>query len=176
MSNRKPRGTDWGTWIDTVIQEGRDRGEFDNLPGAGKPIEGLDKPHDELWWVRKKLKDEGISYLPLTLALRKEREDTLAAIEGLSSEARVRELLERLNQKIRAANRRPSQGPPSTVAPVDVDQAVARWRQGRAAGGATNAGADPEGSGTNPPAEAPAPGREPAAGERPRRFGRRRRR
>jgi hypothetical protein len=176
VSNRKPRGTDWGTWIDTVIQEGRDRGEFDNLPGAGKPIEGLDKPHDELWWVRKKLKDEGISYLPPTLALRKEREDALAAVESLTSEARVRELLERLNQKIRAANRRPSQGPPSTVVPVDVDQAVARWKQRRATGGAPTAAAEPEERATDPLAGAPAPGREPAAGERPRRFGRRRRR
>jgi hypothetical protein len=28
-------------------------GQFDDLPGAGKPIPDLAEPHDELWWVRK---------------------------------------------------------------------------------------------------------------------------
>lgn len=131
MANRKPPGTDWESWVDAVIRESRDRGEFDNLPGSGKPIEGLDRPHDELWWVRKKLKDEGISYLPPTLALRKDREDTLVAIESLPSEARVRQLLEELNERIRAVNRRPAQGPPSTVVPLDVDEVIAGWRRRR---------------------------------------------
>jgi hypothetical protein len=52
-----------------------ERGEFDNLPGAGKPIPALDKPHDELWWITQKLRRENLSYLPATLALRKEAED-----------------------------------------------------------------------------------------------------
>lgn len=129
MTNRKPPGSSWESWVDAIIREGRDRGDFDNLSGAGKPIAGLDKPHDELWWVRKKLKDEGISCLPPTLALRKDREDTLAAIESLGSEARVRELLEQLNERIRVTNRRPGDGPPSTVMPLDVDEVVARWRE-----------------------------------------------
>lgn len=132
MASRKPPGADWESWVDALVREGRDRGDFDNLPGHGKPIEGLDKPHDELWWVRKKLKDEGVSYLPPTLALRKDREDTLAAIDRLRSEVRVREALEALNERIRALNRRPVQGPPSTVMPVDIDGTVARWRERRA--------------------------------------------
>ena len=131
MTNRKPPGTDWESWVDAVIRESRDRGEFDNLPGSGKPIEGLDRAQDELWWVRKKLKDEGISYLPPTLALRKDREDTLASIDSLASEARVRQLLEELNERIRAVNRRPVQGPPSTVVPLEVDEVIARWRRRR---------------------------------------------
>jgi hypothetical protein len=28
------------------------QGLFDNLPGAGKPIPGIDKPYDENWWIR----------------------------------------------------------------------------------------------------------------------------
>ena len=31
-------------WVDLQIQEAMKRGDFDNLPGAGKPIEGLGRP------------------------------------------------------------------------------------------------------------------------------------
>jgi hypothetical protein len=30
---------DWESWLDKTIAEAKDRGEFDNLPGHGKPIE-----------------------------------------------------------------------------------------------------------------------------------------
>jgi len=35
------------------ISEAMERGEFDNLPGAGRPLADLDEPYDEWWWVRK---------------------------------------------------------------------------------------------------------------------------
>ncbi len=44
MTERKPPGVSFETWIDKQIREAADRGEFDNLPGAGKPIPDLDKP------------------------------------------------------------------------------------------------------------------------------------
>jgi hypothetical protein len=75
VTDRKPPGVNWETWIDRQIREGMERGDFDGLPGHGKPIADLDRPHDELWWVRDKLRREGVSYLPPTLALRKDLED-----------------------------------------------------------------------------------------------------
>jgi predicted flavoprotein YhiN len=53
VTSRKPFGTGW---IDRQIREARERGEFDNLPGTGKPLPDLDKPYDENWWVRQKLR------------------------------------------------------------------------------------------------------------------------
>lgn len=35
---------DWDTWIDRAIREAQRRGEFDNLPGAGKPLTVDDNP------------------------------------------------------------------------------------------------------------------------------------
>lgn len=130
MAERRPAQSDRERWVDAVIRESQERGEFDDLPGAGRPIPGIDKPYDELWWVRQKLRDEGVSYLPPSLALRKDREDTLTGLAGLGSEARVRELLEELNERIRTVNRRPLEGPPSAVAVVDVEAVVAKWRAG----------------------------------------------
>ena len=60
-------------WLDAQVRDAMARGEFDNLPGAGKPIPGLDKPHDPDWWVKKLIERENISgVLPPALALRKE--------------------------------------------------------------------------------------------------------
>lgn len=131
MTRRKPPGVSWESWIDRQIREGRERGDFDALAGSGKPIADLDRPHDEMWWVRKKLREEGASFLPPALALRKDREDTLDRVAAAASEAEVRRLLSELNTRIRQVNRLSASGPPSTVMPVDIDRELLRWRQRR---------------------------------------------
>jgi Domain of unknown function (DUF1992) len=128
MTERKPPGVSWETWIDRQIREGMERGEFDDLPGHGQPIADVDRPHDELWWVRNKLQREGVSYLPPTLALRKDVEDAQDAIAAAGSEADVRALVAEVNERIRAVNRQATSGPPSTLVPLDVERAVEQWR------------------------------------------------
>ncbi len=128
MTDRKPPGVSWETWIDRQIREGMERGAFDGLPGHGKPIGDIDRPHDELWWVRDKLRREGVSYLPPTLALRKDVEDARAAIATATSEAVVRDILEQINERIRTTNRQATSGPPSNLMPLDVERAVEEWR------------------------------------------------
>jgi hypothetical protein len=46
--------------VERRIREAMERGEFENLPGAGKPIPDLDRPEDELAWVKRWMKREGI--------------------------------------------------------------------------------------------------------------------
>jgi hypothetical protein len=129
MTERKPPGVGFQSWVERQIQEAMERGEFDNLPGAGKPIADLDKPHDELWWVKDKLRRENLSYLPATLALRKEAEDALAAAMGARSEAQVRRILAAINRKILDGNRKAASGPPLNLMPFDVERVVAGWRE-----------------------------------------------
>jgi Domain of unknown function (DUF1992) len=129
MTERKPPGVGFQSWVERQIQEAMERGEFDNLPGAGKPIADLDKPHDELWWVKDKLRRENLSYLPATLALRKEAEDALAAAVGARSEAQVRRILAAINRKILDGNRKAASGPPLNLMPFDVERVVAGWRE-----------------------------------------------
>jgi hypothetical protein len=128
VTDAKPPGVAWEDWIGRQIQESMARGEFDNLPGAGKPIPGLDKPHDEMWWVKQKLRREEVSYLPPTLAIRKDVEDTLAAVAAMGSEVQVRKAIEQLNARIRKVNRTATSGPPSRTMPLDVEAVVAGWR------------------------------------------------
>ena len=133
MTERKPAWMGFESWIDRQIREAQERGEFDDLPGAGKPIPGIDQPADELWWVKAYLKREQLSYLPPSLRLRKDIEDTLAAIPTAPSERAVREAVTGLNEKIEAATRLAPAGPPVVFTPLDVAEQVERWRRHRAA-------------------------------------------
>ncbi|MBV9195450.1 MAG: DUF1992 domain-containing protein [Solirubrobacterales bacterium] len=56
MPERKPPGVRFETWIERQIRRAGERGEFDQLPGAGRPLPDLDRPHDEMWWVKQKLR------------------------------------------------------------------------------------------------------------------------
>lgn len=131
MTERKPRGVSWETWIDRQIREGMERGEFDHLPGHGQPLRNLDRPRDELWWVRDKLRREGVSFLPPTLALRKDVEDAREAIATCGSEVQVRGIVEQINERIRTVNRHGTTGPPSNLMPLDLDRVLSDWRATR---------------------------------------------
>jgi hypothetical protein len=131
MTDRKPPGVDFGPWVEHKIREATERGAFDNLPGAGKPIPDLDKPHDELWWIKRKLRDEGLAWLPPTIALRKEAEAALAAAARAGSEAEVRAIVAGINAKIVEDNRKAASGPPLNLAPFDPERVVACWHAAR---------------------------------------------
>src|SRR3954453_903197 len=130
---RKPGGVNWESWAERQIREAQERGEFDNLRGAGHPLPGIDDPPDEMWWVKQLLKREQISFTPPTLALRKAREDLVEHIDRLRSEAAVRKAVAELNVKIREINRKPTTGPPSTLMPLDADRVVEIWQSRQSA-------------------------------------------
>ena len=132
MTDRKPRGVGFGTWVERQIREATKRGEFDNLPGAGKPIPDLDKPHDELWWVRQKLRHEDFAWLPPAFAVRKEAEEALEAAAAAGSEDEVRRIVADINAKIVEGNRKAASGPPLNLNPFDVERVVQSWRRRRA--------------------------------------------
>ena len=49
-----------GMWVEFQIRKAMERGEFDNLPGAGKPLHLPDR-HDPDWWVKRLIEREKIS-------------------------------------------------------------------------------------------------------------------
>ncbi|MEO6090084.1 MAG: DUF1992 domain-containing protein, partial [Umezawaea sp.] len=85
MTERKPTDVNFESWIDRQIREAAERGEFDNLPGAGKPLPGLQGPVEEQWWLKGYLRREGLPsdvLLPTPLLLRKEVEALPETVRG----------------------------------------------------------------------------------------------
>lgn len=128
MTERKPPGVDFETFVDKQIREANERGAFEDLPGRGKPLPGEGAPYDELWWVKRKLSEEGVSCLPATLALRKRVEDDIAAAMRAPSVREARRLVLDVNARIETAMRTPMDGPPHGLVPYDLDEFVERWR------------------------------------------------
>lgn len=119
--------------VEALIKEAQERGEFDNLPGMGKPLPGRGEPDDEMWWVKQYIRREGLStdaLLPTSLQLAKEIERLPETVRGLPSEYAVRELVGNLNRRIVDYLRAPS-GPHVPVGRIDADVAVERWREAR---------------------------------------------
>jgi hypothetical protein len=121
------------SWVERQIREATDRGEFDNLPGAGRPIPGLNGRDDENWWVKRFLEREQLPMpLPPSLALRKEKAQLPQELADVPDEDAVRQIVSDLNQRIRDSHRRPLDGPAVIVGLVDVEATVAEWRRIRA--------------------------------------------
>lgn len=121
------------SWVERQIREATERGEFDNLPGAGRPIPGLNGRDDEDWWVKGFLEREKIPMpLPTSLALRKEVTELPQTLAGVRDEDEVRRVVADLNERIRDSHRRKVDGPGLVQRPVDVEATVAEWRRDQA--------------------------------------------
>jgi DnaJ homologue, subfamily C, member 28, conserved domain len=118
-------------WLDRQIRQARERGEFDDLPGAGQPLSDLGKPYDEMWWVKRKLRDENLSYLPPSLALRKEAHEAVEGATQARTEEELRDRLGAINERIRDAIRMGIRGPDLNLVPIDVERLVREWRRTR---------------------------------------------
>jgi Domain of unknown function (DUF1992) len=133
MTERKPPGTSWETWIEAQIRVAREQGAFDNLPGAGKPLPNLGQEDELVRWVRQLAQREQISILPPSLELLSKVEKELAAIEKVHDEATVRHRVAALNVEIAKVNATVTAGPPTRLSTLNVDKVVARWRRNRSA-------------------------------------------
>ena len=120
------------SWVERQIREAIERGEFDNLPGAGRPLPGINGREDENWWVKGLLEREQLPMpLPTSLALRREVADLPQTLADVPDERAVRDIIEDLNRRIRDSHRRRVDGPPIVVKPVDVEQTLTDWRRSR---------------------------------------------
>lgn len=104
-------------FVEEQIRLATERGDFDNLPGSGKPIEGLSSTYDPNWWAReflKRLTDEDKNRERSA-----ELERKLARVWGLDSAAKVRTAVRDLNAEAGSET-------------FDVETVLASWRKFRA--------------------------------------------
>jgi Domain of unknown function (DUF1992) len=137
VTERKPPGMSFRTWVESQISRSMARGEFENLPGAGKPLHIPSRDDSMVEWVVAKARQENIDLfcmLPPGLALRKERDDLPRRAAELPSEDAVRALAEDYNARVQAFWRRPQESRWSPLPGLaDVEALVEEWRDNRPA-------------------------------------------
>ncbi len=118
-------------WADLQVRRAIDRGEFDNLPGAGKPLKLPDR-HDPDWWVKQLIERERITgVLPPALALRKDDAELEGLLDREPTEEAVRRAVEEFNRRVVEARRQLQGGPPVVTPTRDPDAEVAAWHRRR---------------------------------------------
>ncbi|MDZ5661043.1 DUF1992 domain-containing protein [Nocardioides sp. S-58] len=124
------------SWVDQQVRLAMERGEFDNLPGQGKPIEDLGVEHDPDWWVKKLVERENIALLPPALAIRKDDAELDGRLDRINVESEVRREVEEFNARVRKAIYTPPvgpSGPPVITRQRDVYAELVAWRERRTA-------------------------------------------
>lgn len=129
---RRVRPEDRALYVDTVIDQAIRRGEFDDLPLAGKPIPGLTGTHDPDWWLKSVIEREQLTGLgPPAMLLKQEDRELDDRLDRELDETTVREILADFNARVVDARRQLLGGPPVVTPTRDVEHEVARWRARR---------------------------------------------
>ncbi|MGF6824381.1 hypothetical protein M2317_003310 [Microbacterium sp. ZKA21] len=111
---------------DMQIRKAIERGEFDDLPGSGEPLD-LPDHHDPDWWLKSLMRREQIVMLPPSIQLRKDDAALDAELDQLSNEPAVRHEVEQFNERVIQARYQLPAGPPLITMPRDVEAAVSAW-------------------------------------------------
>src|SRR5262249_46363493 len=100
MTERKPPGVKWESWVEKQIREAQQQGDFDDLPGSGKPISDLGRSYDPNWWVKQLVQREQLSMSSPSLQIRAKVERELEKIWRCVFEEEVRSRIAALNAEI----------------------------------------------------------------------------
>lgn len=137
MTERKPAGMSFETWVERQISQAQERGDFDALPGTGKPLPRWSPDESAYDWVVARARRENLDLfgmLPPGLALRRERDLLPERVSALPTEGEVRALAEDYNARVQQFWRQPQESRWSPVPGLaDVEALVGAWRRARPA-------------------------------------------
>lgn len=120
--------------VESALEQAIARGDFDDLPGAGRPLD-LPPSHDPDWWIRQRLAEDDVdrdALLPVVVLLRREYEQRDGTLAELPTEQLVREYAAEFTQRVHE-DRRENPLARMMAPEMDPDDAVERWRELRAA-------------------------------------------
>jgi hypothetical protein len=134
MTERKPAGMSFETWVDQQIAQAQARGAFEGLAGTGRPLprrSGEQSSYDwALEWARRENGGPD-GMLPPGLALRKERDGLPDVVAHLPSEDAVRAMVEDFNDRVAAQWRRPAERADAVPGMADLDALLEHWHATR---------------------------------------------
>jgi hypothetical protein len=117
------------------IEEAMREGKFDNLPGAGKPIELEDMPADEgtrmMWWALRILRKN--DFIPDEVRWLKALDRLREALDGANDEQHLAKLVGEFNELVHNVNTMGTNALRSCVSTVDLETERQRMRDRLAA-------------------------------------------
>lgn len=118
--------------VESALDRAIKRGDFDDLPGLGRPLTGLHSSSDPDWWIKQKMDSEGINGIaPAAFQLRKENAVLEDTVDAFSTESEVRDYLAGFNARVREAVMDLRDGPPVFTPPREVEKEIVAWRRRR---------------------------------------------
>lgn len=116
---------------DMHIRKAIERGDFDDLPGSGRPLD-LSDADDPDWWLKRFMKREGLAFLPPSIQLRKDDAALDQQLDQLPNEKAVRQEIAQFNERVIHARYQLPSGPPLITMPRETEAEVAAWADRKA--------------------------------------------
>src|SRR2546429_3779410 len=118
---------------DRRIEDAMREGKFDNLPGAGQPLELEDMPAEEnarlMWWAIRLLKQN--DFIPEEIRWHKALDRLREMLNSLIDEKQLPALVDQMNQIVHKINTLGTNALKASVAPVDLETERTRFREAR---------------------------------------------
>ena len=118
---------------DRRIEDAMREGKFDNLPGAGQPLELEDMPAEEnarlMWWAIRLLKQN--DFIPEEIRWHKALDRLREMLNSLIDEKQLPALVDQMNQIVHKINTLGTNALKASVAPVDLETERTRFRERR---------------------------------------------
>jgi len=115
---------------DKRIEDAMKEGKFDNLPGAGKPLDLEPIPAEEnarlTWWALRILKNN--NFTPEEIRWRKAIDHLKSRLAAASEEAEVTRLVAQANELVRKVNTLGTNALNTGVAPLDEAEYLQDFR------------------------------------------------
>ena len=112
------------------IEEAMKEGKFDNLPGAGKPLELEPMPADEnarmTWWMLRIMRQN--DFTPHEVKWRKAMDYLKTELAGLTDERRLEPLVNQINELARRINTLGTNALNTAIVGVDLEVERERLR------------------------------------------------
>jgi hypothetical protein len=113
------------------IEDATHEGKFDNLPGAGKPLDLEPMPAEEsarmTWWMLRVLRNN--DFTPDEVRLRKEIERLKSELEALCDERLLDPLVARINALVQKVNTLGTNAINLGIVPIDIEQERSQLRR-----------------------------------------------
>jgi hypothetical protein len=115
------------------IEDAMKEGKFDNLPGAGKPVDLEPLPTDETarmtWWALRILKNN--NFTPDEVRWRKAIDYLKAKLNNVQYEWEVAPVVKQVNELVRKLNTLGTNAIRLGIAPLDEGEELSRFRDRR---------------------------------------------